>query len=442
MNKIIGIRREDISKWERRTPLIPAHARDLVRNHPFEIRVQPSETRIFRDDDYRLAGLSVEEGLSPCRIVLAIKEIPLEKLEKDKVYIFFSHTTKGQPANMPMLKRLMELGCTLIDYEKMVDEKGRRVLYFGNYAGHAGMVDTLWALGRRLQEEGIENPFAALGRAHTYANLTDLKESVGELAWRIGKEGLPPGLSPLVFGFLGYGHVSQGAQEVFDILPFEDVSPRDVPRLFQAKADGSHLVFKAVFKEEDMVEPIDPAAAFELQDYYQNPQNYKPVVESLVPYFTVLLNCIFWTPKYPRFVTKAFLKELYGGPEPPRLRVIGDITCDVKGSIESTVRATDIENPVFVYDPLNDRAEPGFKGVGPAVLAVYNLPAELPLESSTYFSGRLKEYVPALARADFEGAFAECGLPDVLKRAVILYRGGLTPDYAYLNDSVASAGRD
>ncbi len=438
MKTIIGVRREDISKWERRTPLIPAHARDLVAKHPLEIRIEASSTRVFADDDYRLAGVPVVKDLSPCQIVLAIKEIPVERLEKGKVYVFFSHTAKGQPANMPMLKRMMDLGCTLVDYEKMVDDEGRRVLYFGNYAGHAGIVETLWALGRRLAEEGIENPFQVLRRVHEYAGLTDLKEAVAELAWRIGERGLPAGLSPLVIGFLGYGHVSQGAQEVFDILPHESLTPRDIPRLFEAKADSSHLVFKAVFKEEDMVEPLDRGEGFDLQDYYRNPGKYKPAVEPLVPFLTVLLNCIFWTPKYPRFVTKAFLKKLYSGRDEPRLKVIGDISCDVNGSVESTICSTDIENPVYVYDPLGDRAVPGFKGRGPAVMAVYNLPAELPLESSAYFSGRLREHIPALARADFERPFADCGLPDVLRRAVILYRGDLTPGYSDLEKSVLS----
>jgi saccharopine dehydrogenase (NAD+, L-lysine-forming) len=112
--------------------------------------------------------------------------------------------------------------------------------------------------------------------------------------------------------------------------------------------------------------------------------------------------------------------------------VVGDITCDINGSIECTVQPTDSETPVYVYDPAADRPIMGFEGNGPAVLAVYNLPAELPLESSTYFSGKLREHVPAIAAADFAGRFERCGLPDVLRRAVIVYRGELAPDFAYL----------
>jgi alpha-aminoadipic semialdehyde synthase len=429
----IGIRREDINRWEKRVPLIPSHVRELVDGHSLDVRIQPSNIRVFNDADYRLSGIPVEESLSPCSIVFALKEIPIDLIEKDKVYLFFSHTAKGQSQNMPMLKRMMDLGCSVIDYEKMVDDQGRRVLYFGNYAGHAGMVDTLWALGRRLAAEGLANPFTFLQPTHHYRSLVEVKETIGKLAWKIIREGLPKELGPVVFGFFGYGHVSQGAQEIFDILPVEAVKPAEIPQLFEGRGEAPRTLYKAVFKEEDMVRPVDPVKPFDLQDYYANPQNYSPVIENVVPYLTAIVNGIYWAPKFPKFITKDFLKTLYGPGSRPRLRVVGDITCDINGSIECTVKATDSEDPVYVYDPAADEPLMGFKGNGPAVLAVYNLPAELPLESSTYFSGKLKEHVPAVAAAHFDRTFSECGLPDVLRRAVILYRGKLTPDYAYLS---------
>lgn len=436
MNIEFGIRREDINKWEKRVPLIPSHARELADRLPIAFRIQPSTIRVFTDDDYRLAGIPVEEELSPCPIVLALKEIPIELIEKGKTYMFFSHTAKGQAQNMPMLKRMMDLGCTVIDYERMVDEKGRRVLYFGNYAGHAGMVDTLWTLGRRLAAEGIVNPFTGLEPTHRYKSLVEVREAVARVGARIVRDGLPRELGPMVFGFFGYGHVSQGAQEIFDLLPVETVRPADLPKLFEPGTKPSPILYKAVFREEDMVRPIEAGRSFDLQDYYDHPESYRAVTEDLVPYLTAVVNGIYWTPKFPKYITKAFLKRLYGGGAPPRLRVVGDITCDINGSIESTVRPTDSENPVYVYDPFEDKAIPGFTGRGPAVLAVYNLPAELPLESSTYFSGKLKEHVPALAAARFDRPFAECGLSDVLRRAVIVYRGALTPGFAYLGEFV------
>jgi alpha-aminoadipic semialdehyde synthase len=432
MNTKIGIRREDINRWEKRVPLIPSHVRELADRYPLEFRIQPSSIRIFNDADYRLAGVPVEESLSPCPIIVALKEIPIELIEKNKTYLFFSHTAKGQSQNMPMLKKMMDLGCTILDYEKMVDEKGRRVLYFGNYAGHAGMIDTLWTLGKRLETEGMANPFTILHPTHYYKSLVEAREAVGKLAWRLVKDGPPRELGPIVFGFFGYGHVSEGAQEIFDILPVETVRPADIPRLFEGREKTHRNLYKAVFHEEDMVKPIAEGKAFDLQDYYENPQSYRAVTEDLVPYLTAVVNGIYWTPKFPKYITKPFLKKLYAGVA-PRLRVIGDITCDINGSIECTVKPTDSEDPVYVYDPFDDKAISGFAGRGPAVLAVYNLPAELPLESSTYFSGKLKDHMPAVAAARFDRPFAECGLPDVLRRAIILYRGSLTPDFAYLS---------
>jgi saccharopine dehydrogenase (NAD+, L-lysine-forming) len=252
MNTKFGIRREDINKWEKRVPLIPSHARELADRHALEFRIQPSAIRVFTDEDYRLAGIPVEEGLSPCPIILALKEIPIPLIERGKTYLFFSHTAKGQPQNMPMLRKMMEMGCTVIDYEKMTDEKGRRVLYFGNYAGHAGMIDTLWTLGRRLEAEGIANPFAMLQPTHRYKSLVEAREEVGKLAWKLAKQGPPAELGPIVFGFFGYGHVSQGAQEIFDILPVESVHPADIPRLFQKAGQAPRTLFKAVFHEEEM----------------------------------------------------------------------------------------------------------------------------------------------------------------------------------------------
>jgi len=432
----LGIRREDINRWERRVPLIPGHIRELRESEGLEFLVQPSEIRVFTDDDFRLQGARVEEDLSPCRIVLALKEIPLPLILPGRVYALFSHTAKGQPQNMPMLRRLMELGCTVIDYEKIVDDRGRRLLFFGSYAGHAGMVDTLWALGRRLREEGLKTPFDELLPAHKYGNLVAAKEAVARVGWRIHESGLPPALAPLAVGFLGYGHVSRGAQEVFDFLPFEEIPPRDLPLLAGTKGFSAYRVYKAVFKEEDMVRSRCSGKTFELQDYYQNPGDYEPVVENSIPYLTAVVNGVFWTARYPKFITKAFLRDHYRPGASPRLRVIGDITCDINGSIESTVRATDSENPVYVFEPAADAERPGFAGRGPVVLAVYNLPAELPLEASTFFSSGLKTSVPDLVRADFDVPFENLALPRCLKQAVIVHRGDLAPDYRYLEPLV------
>ncbi len=432
MKTLIGIRREDKNPWERRAPLIPTHVREIVRNNPIDIRLQPSSIRVFPDEDYQQEGARIEEDLSPCSIVLAVKEIPLDFFKRDKVYMFFSHTIKGQPYNMPMLKKMMELGCTLIDYERIVDEKGQRLLFFGEQAGQAGMIDTLWALGQRLNIEKKENPFASIKQAFHYESLVEAKEEIERVGWGIHEKGFHTSLVPLVCGFMGYGHVSRGAQDILELLPFEEIQPGDIASLFEEKNYASNKLYKVVFKEEHLVEPREPNGTFELQDYYDHPQKYRSVFGSYLPFFTILVNCIFWTPDYPRFVTKESLKQLYLENVRPRLRVIGDISCDVEGSVEVTVRSTMPDNPVFVYDIEKDEARDGVEGKGPVIMAVDNLPAEISLESSVFFSTALKTLIPSLAAGDFSGEFENCGLPDSVKKAIILFRGKLTPDYEYM----------
>ena len=432
----LGIRREDKNPWERRVPLIPVHARELLRKFPLDIKIQPSPIRVFSDEDYRREGVIVSEDLSSCSIVLAVKEIPEDFFREERVYVFFSHTIKGQPHNMPMLKRIMERRSSLIDYEKIVDDKGRRLVFFGRQAGLAGMIDTLWALGRRLSLEGIKNPFSEIRQTIEYASLVEAKEAVQKVGWEIHNQGLAPSLVPLVIAFLGYGHVSKGAQEIFDLLPFEEVAPDRVKDLFKKSHYSDKKVYKTVFKEEHLVVPKPGRPAFDLQDYYHNPQNYRPVFERLLACFAVVVNAIYWAPQYPRFITKKALRRLWEGARPPRLRVVGDITCDIDGSLECTVKSTEPDRPVFTYDVDKDEAVDGFTGRGPAVMAVDNLPAEISLESSVFFSQTLAPFIPGLAGADFKTEFARCGLPPELRRATVLYRGELTPDFSYMREFI------
>jgi saccharopine dehydrogenase (NAD+, L-lysine forming) len=433
---LIGIRREDKNPWERRVPIIPVHAREIMRDLPVEVWVQPSSIRIFADEDYRKEGAKISENLSPCSIVLAVKEIPLDFFEDEAAYVFFSHTIKGQPHNMPMLKRMMERRCTLIEYEKIVDQQGRRLVFFGRQAGEAGMIDTLWALGQRLKLEGIKSPFSELHKTIDYRSLVEAKESIKRAGWEIYKHGLDSSLLPLIFGFAGYGHVSQGAQEIFDLLPFEEIEPARLSEFIEKKKYSDKRIYKTVFKEEDMVKPKSAKEKFDLQDYYEHPERYKPVLEKSIPYLTVFVNAIFWSPRYPRFVTKRFLKTLYTGEEKPRLRVIGDISCDVDGGVECTVACTNPAEPIFTYDVLEDTAKEGFTGRGPVVMAVDNLPAEISLESSVYFSQTLLPFMPGLAAADFSRDFGHCHLPLPLRKAVILFRGKLTADYEYMKSFI------
>ncbi|MFH0981718.1 MAG: bifunctional lysine ketoglutarate reductase /saccharopine dehydrogenase family protein [Planctomycetota bacterium] len=428
----IGIRREDKSRWERRTPLVPEDVKRLVENEGLEFVVQTSPIRVFPDDTYRAGGAAVADHLTGCPLILGIKEIPPALLEAGKTYVYFSHTIKGQAQNMPALRRLMELGCQLIDYERILDAQGRRLVLFGPYAGQAGMIDTLWALGQRLRHEGLETPFARVQPAHRYADLAHAKREITQVGESIRQDGLPPSLRPLICGLSGYGAVSKGAQAIYDCLPVEEVVPEELASLPAA----DHVCYKVVFKEEHMVERVDRSAPFQLQEYYDHPERYRPRFFPNVEYLTLLMNCIFWTPKYPRLVTREQLRRLYSKKTRPRLRVIGDVSCDLEGAIECNVRTTTPDAPVYVYEPATGQTRDGVAGDGPVILAIDFLPCELPLDSSYFFSRVLSPWVPALARADFSGLLADSGLPPELQRATILYRGELTEPYRYLSQMI------
>jgi alpha-aminoadipic semialdehyde synthase len=428
----VGIRREDKSVWERRVPIVPEHARQLQNEHGIEVWVQPSKIRVFREDEFAQAGARVEEDLSSCPVVFAVKEIPADFFQPDHTYVFFAHVIKGQPYNMSMLRRMMELGCHLIDYEKVTDEQGRRLIFFGRHAGLSGMIDTLWALGQRLNWEGAPNPFSDLRQAHQYADLAEAKAAVSAVGERVAREGLPEPVTPLICGFAGYGNVFRGANEIIELLPVQEIEPHEVATVAQSTDHARNKLYKVVFKEKHTVEPISPEDSFELQDYYDHPGKYHSVFRDYLPYLALLVNCVYWEAKYPRLVTKADLKRLYGTAAPPRLRVIGDISCDIEGAIEGTVKSTEPGDPVFVYDPDQDRAIDGVEGRGPVIMAVDILPSELPRDASEYFSSVLMEYVPSIAQADYSVPFEELALPPEIKRAVIVYQGELTPNYRYI----------
>lgn len=432
MNRVIGIRREDINRWERRVPLIPEHVKELKKEYSVETLLEPSRIRVFSDADYIKAGAKIQKDLSPCSTVFGIKEMPLNVFKEGTTYVFFAHVIKGQAQNMPMLKKILEMKSNLIDYEKIEDRRGRRLIFFGKYAGLAGMIDTLWALGKRLQWEKIANRFNKVRQAYRYESLNRAAEVIDEVGNKIKTEGLPDSLVPFVCGFAGYGHVSRGAQEIYDLLPTQEITPEELLGFGKNSKYSKNHVYKVVFKEEDLVEPVSPRHSFELQDYYDHPEKYRSKFSSYVPHLTVLMNCIYWDERYPRLITKRYLKRLFSSGARPHLRVIGDISCDIGGAVECTLKATDSGNPIYVYDPLKEKVADGYRGQGPVILAVYNLPCELPRESSAYFSNVLRKYVPEIARADYSVPFDSLKLPESVKNAVIVYRGELTPNYSYI----------
>lgn len=435
MAKVIGIRREDKNEWERRVPLTPQAVRDLKEKFGVRTIIQPSDLRIFKDEEYVQAGADINEDLSEADTIFAVKEVPISFLDEGKTYIFFSHTIKGQEYNMNLLRSMIEKKVNLIDYERVVDSENRRLIFFGKYAGLAGMVETLHGLGLKLSLQGYDTPLQKIKQAFAYNSVEEAKNHISEIGKEIEESGFPSELSPFVFAFAGYGNVSQGAQEIFDLLPYKTVSVDVLAENYENFSADNYIFYKVILKEEDLVRRKE--GQFDLKEYYNNPELYVSRFTEYAKNLKVLVNCIYWTEKYPRLLTKDYLKDQAAFSDYPNLRMIGDISCDIDGSIEITHKVTMPDNPSFTYFGRENRYEDGISRGGVSVMAVDNLPCEFPRESSEAFSEVLLKFAAEIAGADFNAEFNSLILPDPVKNALILHKGELTKDYKYMESFIS-----
>lgn len=429
----IALRREDLV-YERRAPIAPCHI-DALLQQSIRFVVEPAPQRIFSNQEYEAAGAELGDDFSAIETILGLKEIALEHLLPEKTYLFFSHTIKGQARNMPLLKRMMELKATLIDYEPIRDHTGKRIVFFGRFAGLAGMIDTFWALGRRLQYEGQTTPFSQIRQATDYQSLDQARADIRELGQQIRAGALPQELSPLIIAIAGDGNVARGVKQLLAEIPSTEIDT-DTLHHNPPTAPG---VYHLVLDIEELVQPRNAPGGVDREDYYRRPEAFRSAfAESYLPHVHLVFNCAYWDERYPRLITREDLQTLYSGST-PRLRVIGDLSCDVNGAVEANVKSTQPSNPVYVFNPHTGQETDGVEGDGPVVLAVYNLPSELPREASIAFGNTLLPFMPSLANYNREAPLASCGLAPALQRATLLYRGELTPQYQYLEQYLSKS---
>lgn len=427
MNRI-GMKRETKNKWERRAPLSPGAVRQLIQNG-HEVLVEPSSIRIYPDEEYRKAGAVISADTGTADLIIGIKEIPEAEIEIGKSHLFFSHTIKGQAYNMPMLREFIDRQATLIDYERITDSTGRRLIFFGDFAGKAGMIEGLRGYGLRLREQfGIDTPFADIKPAYEYGSFKEALRDLRRIGKKIRGGGLPAEILPVTVFLLGYGNVSRGCQEVLATLPVIRVAPDEL----RNQVPRSDALFLTVFKEEHLVERRD-GQPFDLEDYYRNGSRYRSRLDGYLPHCSIYVNAIYWAEGYPVFLSRDSYRRL-SPPAPAGLQMICDITCDIGGSVEMTVKATEPDNPVFIYNPDDGSTIDGWRGEGVAVCAVDNLPCEFPRESSEAFSRSLTPLVEGIMDADLNGDLTGTALPEEIRKAVIVYKGELQPEYEYLKN--------
>lgn len=448
MKNVIAIRREDLSKkGEQRVPVTPVFVAEMVATghrllvqpgrHPETLEVK----RAHADALFIEAGAKVQEDIREAGIILGLKEIGLEYIYPDKTYCCFSHTHKGQLKNRQMLQTFVDNRTTLIDYELITNAEGvRTVTAFTYFAGYAGMIDTLWAYGQRVKLQGKVHPFSAIPQAIRCENVDEMKSFLKELGADIQANGTPADQPPFINIVLGDGKTSKGAQEIYDILPVRRIRPHQIRETFTS--GSRHFVYECVMSIGEMFRPTASAsiskATWEGMDaasrraaYMAHPEQFEGNLDDYLQYASIVLNCILWSSKYPRLITKALMHKVWEGAH--ALQVIGDISCDPNGAVEFS-KDTWIDNPVFIYHPVTEDTTMGMQGEGVAVMAVTNLPCEFSLDSSEQFAKDLGHLLHSLADADYTGTIERSGLDDELKRGTILWKGEFTPKFAYMRE--------
>lgn len=401
----IGLLRETKDPVDNRVALTPGQAAALMARYPaVSVVAQASPIRAYADAEYGSAGVPVVEDLSDCDLLLGIKEAAIGSLLAGRHYVFFGHLAKMQPYNRPLLQAMIRRGITFSDYEYMVDEAGERVCAFGWWAGVVGVYLTLRGYGLRTGAYALPAP----DRQFTLEKLRQHLQAI-EL----------PKVKVLV---TGGGRVATGARYILDEigavgLPTDAyLAVREVDRLTYTLADADALV-----------RPLAEGQGFSFAHFKQHPQLYRSDFRRFAAASDLLVCGHFWAPGEPVYLTPDdFLAPDF------RIRLIGDITCDIQGSIQSTLRASTHEAPYYDYDPLTRSEAPAFSSPRHVtVMAVDTCPNALARDTSAYFGDRLVEQVltPLL----------EQGASAVLDRSTILADGRLTPSFAYLS-SFAQTG--
>jgi len=401
MEKItLGILREGKQPPDRRVPFTPDNCKELMGGFPhLEIIVQPSEIRGFTDDEYKEAGIAVQEDMGACDVLMGVKEVQVGDLIEGKKYFFFSHTIKEQEYNRELLQTILEKNIQLIDYECLTYANGFRIIGFGRYAGIVGAYNALIGYGKRM---GLFD----LKPAHQCKDKAELDEHLKRLD-----------LPNIKIVLTGEGRVGGGAKETLDALGVKQVTPEEYLLMVFDQPVYCQLGVRDYNKRKD-------GSQQEEKDFFDNPKEYETAFLPYTQASDIFISCHFWDPKAP----KLFSREDIRYPS-FRMKVIADISCDIDGSVPTTLEASTIEEPFYGYNPVTEQKDGAFGERTITIMAIDNLPCELPRNSSEGFgSDLINNVLPYLLGDD----------PDrIIERASITKNGSLTEEYKYL-DSYAS----
>jgi len=397
----IGVIREGKVPPDSRVPLTPEQCILLKEKFNHEVVVQPSSGRCINDEEYLKVGVPMSEDLSDCDILMGVKEVPKDQLIPDKVYFFFSHTIKEQVYNRDLLQKVLSQNIQLLDYEVLTDDKGKRLIAFGVFAGMVGAHNALWTYAQR-------------NGSFEFPRMKDLFDYNAAKAL-YNKTEFPP----VKIALTGSGRVGSGAAQVLRDMGIKGVKPE------------SFLLDKFDYPVFTILNCQEYAAAkdgrpFVKAEFYEKPKEFKSIFAPYSAVADIMINGIYWDNDAPAFFT---VEEMQS--DKFNIKVIADVTCDIApiSSIPSTLFASTIADPIFGFDPFkNEAVAPHGKGIID-MMTIDNLPNELPRDASLSFGNQfLEKIAPELD--DMENS-------DIIRRASVTKDGGLGECFGYLDGYVA-----
>ncbi|MDP2068367.1 MAG: NAD(P)-dependent oxidoreductase [Lutibacter sp.] len=395
----IGILKERKNPPDRRVVLSPKKCAELLKLYSqLEIKVESSDTRFFRDEDYKNEGIEVCEDVLDCDVLLGVKEVPVDNLIPNKKYFFFSHTIKKQKHNRDLLRAILAKNIELYDHETIVDKNNNRLVAFGIYAGFVGAYNA-------FRTYGLKFNLFNLPKAE---ELHDKKMLIDELK----KLKLPT----IKVVLTGKGRVGNGAKEMLDGVKMREVTVDeflnktfDEPVYVQIDVLDYNIRKDGIIKDEN--------------DFFRNPQEYESDFMRFAKVADLYITGHFYGVGAPYIFTKEDANS-----SDFKIKVVADISCDVDGPVASTIRSSTIEDPIYGYNPKTGQEVNYMDKDAIAVMAIDNLPCELPKDASEGFGENFAKYViPAFFNNDKD---------DVLQRAKMTENGKLTERFSYLQDFV------
>lgn len=394
----IGLIREGKIPSDNRVALTPAHCKFINKTQKdFKVIVQHSDSRCYTDNEYIKAGIEVKEDISECDILLGIKEVPLHMLIQDKTYLFFSHTKKLQPYNQPLIKEMVQKKITIVDYECLEHEDGKRIIGFGFFAGVVGAHNGMMAFGKKTGA-------FQLNRVNSTKNIQDLIHSYFGLK-----------IPPIKIAVTGSGRVAHGILEVMNLMGIHEVEPDDYLENNFTYPVYVHLKGADLYARKN-------DGSYNRKDFHTHPSAYECSFQKYIPHTDILMNGIYWDHDVPRLFEKDAIHQSNF-----RIQTIADITDDMYGSVPCNLGDSTIEDPVYGVDKMTMEKTAPYLPDTIDMMAVGNLPNELPRDASRYFGEQLIKHV---LKDLIEGNSS------IIDHATILKEGKLTQTYDYMHEYV------